>query len=64
MMPSATQMPISVQALPPPNAALGGEVWPGIAMCILLGGIYLALGSVLMQNFERLARQRATLSLT
>ncbi len=46
------------------NAALGGEVWPGIGMCILLGAVYLALGSVLMQNFERLARQRATLSLT
>jgi hypothetical protein len=39
-------------------------VWPGIGMCILLGAVYLALGSVLMQNFERLARQRATLSLT
>jgi len=46
------------------NAALGGQVWPGIAMCVLLGGIYLALGSLLLHNFERLARQRATLSLT
>jgi ABC-2 type transport system permease protein len=46
------------------NAALGGEVWDGIGMCVLLGAIYLALGSVLLQNFERLARQRATLSLT
>ncbi len=46
------------------NAALGGEVWPGIGMCVLLGGIYLALGSLLLNNFERLARQRATLSLT
>jgi hypothetical protein len=33
-------------------------------MCVLLGGIYLALGSLLLHNFERLARQRATLSLT
>jgi ABC-2 type transport system permease protein len=46
------------------NAALGGEVWPGIAMCVLLGAIYLGLGAVFMHNFERLARQRATLSLT
>ena len=46
------------------DAALGGEVLAGIGMCVLLGGIYLALGSLLMHNFERLARQRATLSLT
>jgi ABC-2 type transport system permease protein len=46
------------------NAALGGEVWPGVAMCVLLGAIYLALGALLLQNFERLARRRATLSLT
>jgi ABC-2 type transport system permease protein len=46
------------------NAALGGEVWPAIGMCVVLGAIYLALGALFMQNFERLARQRATLSLT
>jgi ABC-2 type transport system permease protein len=46
------------------NAALGGDVWPAIGMCVLLGVIYLALGALFMQNFERLARQRATLSLT
>ena len=46
------------------NAALGGEVWEGLGMCVLLGGVYLALGSFLMQNFERRARQQATLSLT
>jgi len=46
------------------NAALGGPVWPGIGMCVLLGAIYLALGSLFMNNFERLARKRATLSLT
>jgi hypothetical protein len=32
--------------------------------CIAFGAVYLALGAVFMQNFERLARQRATLSLT
>ena len=47
------------------DAALGGggSAWPEIAMCVLLGAVYLALGSVLLENFERLARQRATLSL-
>ena len=46
------------------NAALGGEVWQGIGMCILLGAVYLALGSIFMQSFERRARQHATLALT
>ena len=48
------------------DAALGGSgsAWPEIAMCLLLGVAYLALGSVFLRNFERLARQRATLSLT
>ncbi|HEU0248776.1 MAG TPA: ABC transporter permease [Gaiellaceae bacterium] len=47
------------------NAALGGgQVWPAIGMCVLLGAVYLALGAVFLQNFERLAREKATLSLT
>ena len=48
------------------DAALGGggSAWPEIGMCVLLGAVYLALGSVFLRNFERLARQRATLSLT
>jgi ABC-2 type transport system permease protein len=48
------------------DAALGGSgsAWPEIGMCLLLGVAYLALGSVFLRNFERLARQRATLSLT
>ncbi|HZG36528.1 MAG TPA: ABC transporter permease [Gaiellaceae bacterium] len=46
------------------NAALGGAVWPAIGMCVLLGGLYLALGAFFLANFERLARRRATLSLT
>jgi ABC-2 type transport system permease protein len=46
------------------DAALGGgSAWPEIGMCLLLGVVYLALGSVLLRNFERMARQRATLSL-
>ena len=40
------------------------SAWPEIGMCVLLGAIYLVLGSVFLRNFERLARSRATLSLT
>jgi ABC-type polysaccharide/polyol phosphate export permease len=46
------------------EAALGGSAWAEIGMCVGLGVIYLALGTVLLRNFERLARQRATLALT
>jgi hypothetical protein len=33
-------------------------------MCVLLSAVYLALGTLTMANFERLARQKATLALT
>jgi ABC-2 type transport system permease protein len=46
------------------DAAFGGGAWPEIAMCIGLGVIYLGLGAVALRNFERLARDRATVSLT
>jgi ABC-2 type transport system permease protein len=47
------------------SAALGGgHAWREMGMCAVLGVAYLALGSVCLRNFERLARQRATLSLT
>jgi ABC-type polysaccharide/polyol phosphate export permease len=46
------------------HAALGGSAWGEIGMCAVLGLVYLALGALCMRNFERLARQRATLSLT
>ncbi len=46
------------------EAALGGEPLQAIAMCVLLSAAYLALGALSMANFERLARSRATLSLT
>ena len=46
-------------------AALGGgDAWSAIGLCLLLGAVYLILGAVFMKNFERLARRRATLSLT
>jgi ABC-2 type transport system permease protein len=41
-----------------------GDPGFAIAMCLLLSAIYLAIGFVTMANFERLARTRATLSLT
>lgn len=47
------------------DAALGGSgAWPEIGLCAGLGAVYLALGAVFLANFERLARSRATLSLT
>jgi ABC-2 type transport system permease protein len=47
------------------DAALGGSsAWPELAACAALGVVYLALGTVFLHNFERLARQRATLALT
>jgi len=46
------------------EAALGGSAWLEIGMCVGLGLVYLVLGSVALRNFERLARSRATLSLT
>jgi ABC-type polysaccharide/polyol phosphate export permease len=46
------------------EAALGGNAWPEIGMCALLGLVYLGLGTIAFKNFERLARQRATLALT
>jgi ABC-type polysaccharide/polyol phosphate export permease len=46
------------------EAALGGDPWPSIGMCLLLAGIYLAVGALTLRNFERMARSQATLSLT
>jgi ABC-2 type transport system permease protein len=46
------------------EAALGGDPLPAIGMCFVLGAFYLALGTWFLRLFERLARERATLSLT
>jgi ABC-2 type transport system permease protein len=46
------------------HAAIGGGVALPIAMCVALGAAYFALAAVFLQIFERLARARATLSLT
>lgn len=47
------------------HAAIGGgAVWFPIGMCVGLGAAYLALAALFLRLFERLARARATLSLT
>jgi ABC-2 type transport system permease protein len=46
------------------DAALGGEAGEAILMCVGLAAVYLALGALFVRNFERMARERATLSLT
>ena len=46
------------------DAAFGGNAWPEIGLCAGLGVVYVVLGSIALRNFERLARDRATLSLT
>jgi ABC-2 type transport system permease protein len=46
------------------ESALGGDPLVPTLMCIVLAGVYLVLGTILLGHFERLARERATLSLT
>ena len=46
------------------EASIGGEPWSAIGMTVALSAVYLVLGSVFLQLFLRLARERATLSLT
>jgi ABC-2 type transport system permease protein len=47
------------------DAALGGgDPVAAIGMCLGLGALYLAIGSLTVRYFENLARDRATLSLT
>lgn len=45
-------------------AALGGDPVPAILACVALAGAYAVVGSLFLSLFERLARDRATLSLT
>jgi ABC-2 type transport system permease protein len=45
------------------EAAIAGNPWPEIAMCVVLGGVYLVIGHFALQHFERLARERATLAI-
>jgi ABC-2 type transport system permease protein len=45
------------------DAAIGGNPWPEIGMCLVLGAVYLVIGHFALQHFERLARERATLAI-
>jgi ABC-2 type transport system permease protein len=45
------------------TSALGGNPLWGIAMSVILGCIYIAIGSFCLKHFERLARERGTLAL-
>jgi ABC-2 type transport system permease protein len=46
------------------HSALGGDVWGPIAMTIMLGLASVAIATFTFRWFERMARERATLSLT
>jgi ABC-2 type transport system permease protein len=46
------------------SALGGGDPLAAVGMCALLAVVYLGIGTLTMANFERLALQRATLSLT
>jgi ABC-2 type transport system permease protein len=45
------------------ESVFGGDVWPSLAMCLVLSVAYLFLAGWLTGIFERRARERATLSL-
>jgi ABC-2 type transport system permease protein len=45
-------------------AALGGDAWPALGMCVVLGLAYWVPAVYLVRFFEVRARVRATLSLT
>ncbi len=46
------------------EAALGGDPWFSIGMCLVLALLYFALAALFMQVFERRARDKATLALS
>ncbi|MGH3084487.1 MAG: ABC transporter permease [Gaiellaceae bacterium] len=46
------------------ESATGGTPLPDIAVCLLLGGIYVAIGVVVTETVLRAARRSASLSLT
>jgi ABC-2 type transport system permease protein len=45
------------------EAAIEGNAWPEIGMCLLLSAVYLVIGHFALRHFERLARERATLAI-
>jgi ABC-2 type transport system permease protein len=45
------------------ESAIGGDPGFAVLMCVLLGLVYLFIGHLCLQYFERLAREKATLTL-
>jgi len=45
------------------RSVFGGDVWPALGMTLALSAVYFVIAAVLMEIFERRARERATLSL-
>jgi len=45
------------------RSVFGGNVWPPIGMCLALSAVYFVVAAILMDIFEKRARERATLSL-
>lgn len=45
-------------------AALGGDAWRAILMCVVLGACYVIVGSAGLTAFVRVARNRGSLNLT
>ena len=46
------------------DAALGGDAWPDIALCLLTGAAYAVVGALLSRRLVDSARVHATLALT
>jgi ABC-2 type transport system permease protein len=46
------------------DAALGGNPWPDMGLCLLTGAVYAAIGVFLARRLVDSARERATLALT
>jgi ABC-2 type transport system permease protein len=46
------------------ESSLGGNPWPDLVLCLVLGAGYVALGVLALERVLGAARRRATLSLT
>jgi ABC-2 type transport system permease protein len=46
------------------ESALGGDAWPSIGMCFAVSAAYLAIGTVCLHYFVRVARRTGSLKLT
>jgi ABC-2 type transport system permease protein len=46
------------------ESSLGGDPWPDLVLCVLLGVAYVALGVLALKRVLGAARKRAALSLT